>query len=98
MSNEVAYRPIQRMRGGGKAPCILNLSTRRRRVVDCTLQSLYRYGIPSVPTGYIRRSLDNTNCIPCIAVTGQKHIISFYPMFTSKPTLFPVSNAVSVYS
>jgi len=52
MLNEVAYRPIQLMRGGGKAPRILNLSTRRRRVVDCTLRSLYRYGTASVPTGY----------------------------------------------
>lgn len=62
MLNEVVYRPIQRMRGGGKAPRILNLSTRKRRVVDCMLQSLYRYGTASVPTGYdIMRSLVNTN-------------------------------------
>jgi hypothetical protein len=33
MLNEVAYRPTQRMRAGGKAPRILNLSTRRRQVV-----------------------------------------------------------------
>jgi len=82
MLNEVACRPIQAMRGGGKAPRILNLSTKRRRVVDCTLQSLYRYGTASLPTGYdIRRSLV-IQIVSRVSVTGQKHIISFYPMFT----------------
>jgi hypothetical protein len=66
MLNKVAYRPVQRTRVGGKAQCILNLSTRRIRVVDYTLQPLCPYGTASVPTGYeIRRSLVNTNCTRC---------------------------------